>query len=51
MKLAARYNRVNLFTSLVVLIITGVIYYTVIHFILTEKLDKDLAVEEDEIRQ
>ncbi|MES2418192.1 MAG: ATP-binding protein [Bacteroidota bacterium] len=51
MKLAQKYNRVNLLTSLVVLVITGVIYYIVIHFILTEKLDKDLAVEEDEIKQ
>ncbi len=51
MKLAAKYNRVNLYTSFVVLVITGIIYYIVIHFILTEKLDKDLAVEEDEIRQ
>lgn len=51
MKLANKYNRVNIITSLVVLVITGIIYYVVIHFILTEKLDKDLAVEEDEIKQ
>ncbi|TCD12152.1 HAMP domain-containing histidine kinase [Pedobacter frigidisoli] len=51
MKLASKYNRVNLITSLVVLLFTGVIYYVVIHFILTEKLDRDLGVEEDEIKQ
>lgn len=51
MKLSSRYNQVNIYTSLIVLIITGIIYYVVIHFILTERLDKDLAVEEDEIRQ
>ncbi|WP_316804235.1 HAMP domain-containing sensor histidine kinase [Pedobacter nototheniae] len=51
MKLSSRYNQVNIYTSLIVLIITGIIYYLVIHFILTEKLDKDLAVEENEIRQ
>jgi signal transduction histidine kinase len=51
MKLSTRYNRVNLLTSLVILIITGIIYYVVIHFILTERLDRDLAVEENEIRQ
>jgi len=50
MKLASQYNRVNLFVSLIVLLLTGVIYYVVIHFILTEKLDKDLRIEEDEIR-
>lgn len=51
MKLANRYNRVNLITSLIVLLITGIVYYGVIHFILTEKLDRDLAVEENEIKQ
>ncbi|MFF5384389.1 sensor histidine kinase [Pedobacter suwonensis] len=51
MKLSARYNRVNMLTSLIILIITGVIYYFFIHLILTNKLDKDLAVEENEIRQ
>jgi len=51
MKLSTRYNRVNLLTSLVILIITGIIYYVVIHFILTKRLDRDLAVEENEIRQ
>ncbi|MFD0940841.1 sensor histidine kinase [Pedobacter boryungensis] len=51
MKLSSRYNQVNIFTSLIALIITGVIYYVVIHFILTDKLDKDLAVEENEINQ
>lgn len=51
MKLAEKYNRVNLITSLVVLVITSIIYYSVIHFILTDKLDKDLAVEEEEILQ
>jgi hypothetical protein len=50
MKLASQYNRVNLFVSLIVLLLTGVIYYVMIHFILTEKLDKDLRIEEDEIR-
>lgn len=50
MKLASQYNRVNLFVSLIVLLLTGVIYYVVIHFILTEKLDRDLRIEEDEIR-
>lgn len=51
MKLSSRYNRVNILTSLIILVITGLIYYLFIHLILTNKLDKDLAVEEDEIRQ
>ncbi|WP_293744863.1 HAMP domain-containing sensor histidine kinase [uncultured Pedobacter sp.] len=51
MKLSNRYNRANILTSIVVLIITGFVYYVVIHFILTEKLDRDLVVEENEINQ
>lgn len=51
MKLTTNYNRVNIFTSTVVLICTGIIYYLFIHSILTDKLDKDLDVEEDEIQQ
>lgn len=51
MKLSTRYNRVNILTSIIVLAISGVIYYFFIHLILTNKLDKDLAVEENEIRQ
>lgn len=49
MKLAQRYNRANLFTSFIILMITGVIYYIAIHFILTGKLDRDLVIEEKEI--
>jgi signal transduction histidine kinase len=51
MRLSANYNRVSIVTSLVVLILTGAIYYLFIHSILTDKLDRDLVVEEDEIRQ
>lgn len=51
MKLSSRYNRVNLIISLLVLLLTGIIYYFLIHLILNAKLDKDLEVEEDEIMQ
>lgn len=51
MKLSTRYNRVNTLISIAALIITGIIYYLVIHLILTNKLDRDLTVEENEIRQ
>lgn len=49
MKLSSRYSQVNLVTSFIILLITGVTYYRVIHYILTNDLDKDLAVEEQEI--
>ncbi len=49
MKLLARYNRVNLLTTIIVMLITGIIYYQAISLILTNKIDKDLVVEENEI--
>src|ERR1700761_3869393 len=49
MKLLARYNRVNLVTTIVVMLITGAVYYLAIEVILTNKIDKDLAVEENEV--
>ncbi|TDG36156.1 HAMP domain-containing histidine kinase [Pedobacter changchengzhani] len=51
MRLTSNYNKVNIFTSFVILILTGIIYYVFIHAILTDKLDRDLGVEENEIRQ
>jgi signal transduction histidine kinase len=49
MKLFAKYNQVNLFTTIIVILITGIIYYQVISLILTNQLNKDLEVEEREI--
>lgn len=49
MKLAQKYNRANLFTSLVVLALSGAVYYFAIDYILTNRLDNDLDIEEQEI--
>lgn len=49
MKLLAKYNRVNLITTIIVMLITGIIYYQAISYILTGQNDKDLVVEEQEI--
>ena len=49
MKLLAKYNRVNLVTTIIVMLITGVIYYQAISWILTRLNDKDLLVEEQEV--
>src|ERR1700679_2645640 len=48
MKLLAKYNRVNLITTIIVMLITGIIYYQAISWILTNQKDKDLKVEEQE---
>jgi len=49
MKLQTRYNYVNLATTIVVMLITGIIYYQAISWILTRQKDRDLKVEEQEI--
>ena len=49
MKLLTRYNRVNLLTTIIVMLITGIIYYQAISLILINQLDKDLVVEENEV--
>src|SRR5437588_10309162 len=49
MKLLAKYNRVTLVTTIIVMLITGIIYYQAISLILTGMVDKDLLVEENEI--
>jgi len=49
MRLLAKYNRVNLITTIVVMLITGFIYYQAISWILTGQKDKDLMVEEQEV--
>ncbi|SDT57848.1 Signal transduction histidine kinase [Mucilaginibacter mallensis] len=49
MRLLDRYNRVTLITTIIVMMITGIIYYQTISWILTNQIDKDLVVEENEI--
>src|ERR1700712_3100208 len=48
MRLLTKYNRVNLLTTIIVMLITGIIYYQAISLILTNKIDKNLVVEENE---
>jgi signal transduction histidine kinase len=49
MKLSERYNRVNLIATIVIMLITGAIYYLAISLILTNQKDNSLEVEEHEI--
>lgn len=49
MKLSERYNRVNLIATIVIMLITGAIYYLAISLILTNQKDKSLEVEEHEV--
>ncbi|OKS87600.1 sensor histidine kinase [Mucilaginibacter polytrichastri] len=49
MRLLTKYNRINLITTVVVMLFTGIIYYKAVSVILTNQVDKDLVVEENEI--
>ena len=50
MKLLSRYNRVNVVTAIFVLLICSLSYYFIIRNILIQQIDKDLQVEEQEIK-
>jgi signal transduction histidine kinase len=49
MKLFDRYNRVNIGVTIIIMLITGVVYYYTISHILTGQIDKDLILEENEV--
>jgi signal transduction histidine kinase len=49
MKLLARYNRVNIIATIIVLLLSGLCYYFIIRNVLLNQLDEDLKVEEQEI--
>lgn len=49
MKLLAKYNRVNIPITIATLLITGVGFYFIIHYVLVHQIDKDLRIEQQEI--
>src|SRR6185312_9295428 len=49
MKLLAKYNRVNIPITIITLLITGIGFYFIIHYVLVHQLDKDLRIEQEEI--
>ena len=50
MKLLNKYNRVNIVSAIFVLLISSLSYYIIIRNILIKQIDKDLQVEEQEIK-
>lgn len=50
MKLLTKYNRVNVIATLIVLLFSATCYYFVLRRVLIHQLDKDLKVEEKEIK-
>ncbi len=51
MKLLTRYNRANIITAILILLISSATYYFIIRSILIKEIDKDLKVEEQEIHE
>ncbi|HSV09145.1 MAG TPA: hypothetical protein VLI68_00150, partial [Hanamia sp.] len=49
MKLIAKYNRVNIPITIATLLITGIGFYFIIHYVLLHQIDKDLRIEQQEI--
>lgn len=49
MKLLNKYNRVNIAVTIATMLVTGIIYYYAISHILTNRIDKDLELEEQEV--
>ena len=50
MKLVAKYNRVNILATILVLLVGGFCYYFILKFVLIHQLDKDIKIEQQEIR-
>ncbi|MEI8059441.1 MAG: HAMP domain-containing sensor histidine kinase [Ferruginibacter sp.] len=50
MKLLARYNRFNIAATVLVLLLGGLCYYFILRYVLIHQLDKDLKVEEQEVK-
>jgi len=49
MKLQAKYNRITIFTTLLILLLAAIGTYFVLRYVLIKQLDEDLKVEEVEI--
>jgi signal transduction histidine kinase len=49
MKLLNKYNSINIAVTICIMLITGIIYYYAISHILTNRIDKDLVLEENEV--
>ncbi|MEB0262218.1 MULTISPECIES: HAMP domain-containing sensor histidine kinase [unclassified Mucilaginibacter] len=48
MKLFDKYNRINIGVTIIIMLVTGIVYYYTISHILTGQIDKDLVLEENE---
>lgn len=49
MKLFTRYNRINLFATVTVFLLSGIAFYFLLNYILVDQVDEDLKIEQHEI--
>ncbi len=49
MKLLSKYYRVNIIATIIIVLLSSICYYFMIHYILIEQLDNALKVEEQEV--
>ena len=49
MRLFTRYNRINLFATVIVFLLSGISFYFLLRFILINQVDEDLKIEQHEI--
>jgi signal transduction histidine kinase len=49
MKLFTRYNRINLVATVVIFLLSGLAFYFLLKYILTDQVDEDLKIEQHEI--
>lgn len=50
MKLFTRYNRINLFATVVIFLLAGIAFYFLLRYVLTDQVDEDLKIEQREIQ-
>ncbi|GAC1388203.1 MAG: hypothetical protein NVSMB45_18000 [Ginsengibacter sp.] len=50
MKLVSRYNKVNILTTIFILLLSSLTYYYILRKTLIHQLDKELRIEEKEVR-
>ena len=49
MKLFTRYNRINLFATVIVFLLSGISFYFLLRYVLIDQVDEDLRIEQHEI--
>lgn len=49
MKLLTRYNRINLLSTIVIFLLSGIAFFFALHFTLRQQMDEDLRIEQREI--